>query len=105
MTPEGKIKELVKTYLKSLGTDCWFFMPVSNGLGVHGIPDIIGCYKGRSFAIETKKPGGKPTALQVMQITKIQEAGGFAIVVDGPEALEQFKRWANSVWVNTSFPK
>ena len=37
-TPEGKVKEAIKRLIKAAG---WYwFMPVSNGMGRHGIPDI-----------------------------------------------------------------
>ena len=44
MTPEGKVKKKVKEYLKSIGA--WYYMPVSNGMGRAGCPDILLCYKG-----------------------------------------------------------
>ena len=104
MTPEGIVKEQVKSYLASIG--CipasqanrvtiahrgYYYIPVSNGMGVHGIPDFIGHYLGRFFAIETKKPGGTPTALQVMQLTAIEMSGGKVFVIDGD--LTELKKW------------
>lgn len=35
MTPEGKVKEACKKYLKSIGA--WYFMPVSNGMAFEGL--------------------------------------------------------------------
>jgi hypothetical protein len=89
-TPEGKVKEACKKYLKSIGA--WFFMPVSNGMGQVGIPDIICCYKGIFIAVETKAPGkrNQTTANQNRVIGAIKEADGWAIVVDNVEQLEQF---------------
>ena len=84
MTPEGKVKEAVKKVLKQFGA--WYFMPVSNGYGKHGIPDFIGVLKGRFFAIETKAPGGVPTPRQEIQIAEIQVAEGRAFVVAGDTA-------------------
>ena len=82
-TPEGKVKAAVKAFLKTLA-NCWFYMPVSNGMGTMGIPDIIVCYKGIFLAIETKAPGklANTTPLQKAQINGINQAGGYAIVVD-----------------------
>ena len=87
-TPEGKVKDACKKYLKSIGA--WFFMPVSNGMGQVGIPDIIICYRGLFVAIETKAPGkrNQTTANQDRVIEAIQKADGFAWVVDNPDDLK-----------------
>ena len=54
-TPEGKVKKKVKEYLKSIGA--WYYMPVSNGMGRSGCPDILVCLDGRFMAFETKAVG------------------------------------------------
>jgi hypothetical protein len=89
-TPEGKVKDACKKYLKSIGA--WFFMPVSNGMGQVGIPDIICCYKGIFVAVETKAPGkrGSTTANQDRVRQEIQNADGWAIVVDNVDQLREF---------------
>ena len=108
MTPEGQVKKLVKDYLVSIGlipagqavlatpeNTGWFHMPVSNGMGVHGIPDFIGHYKGRFFAIETKTRGKKPTERQEHQLRALSLTGAKAFVVDSEESLERVKEWVN----------
>lgn len=82
LTPEGKVKDGIKKFLKERGA--WYFMPVSNGMGQMGIPDIICCYKGVFVAIEAKAPGKRNnvTANQVRVMTQIQVAQGYAWVVD-----------------------
>jgi hypothetical protein len=82
-TPEGRVKDVIKAYLRSL-PNCWFFMPAAHGYGVNGIPDIVGCYKGVFFAIEVKAPGkiNQTTPLQRMQINEINQAHGWACVAD-----------------------
>ena len=86
-TPEGAVKAKVKDYLKARGI--WHFMPVSNGMGVHGIPDIIAIIDGRFVGIECKAPGKRnnTSELQKQQIAAINAAGGLAIVVDDAEQL------------------
>lgn len=79
-TPEGKVKAKCVEVLKSLR--CWYFFPAQNGYGRAGIPDIVGCIKGRFFAIECKAGKGTTTALQDREIVAIQDAGGFAMVVN-----------------------
>ena len=87
-TPEGVVKDACKKFLKERGA--WFFMPVSNGMGQVGIPDIIICYKGIFVAIETKAPGkrNQTTANQDRVLDAIQKADGFAWVVDNPNDLK-----------------
>lgn len=87
-TPEGRVKEAVKKWLKA--HKLWYYMPVQNGMGVVGIPDFVCCWKGRFVAIETKAPGkrGNLSANQENQIMSIHLAGGAAIVVDDVTQLE-----------------
>ena len=93
MTPEGKVKADVKKFLKSIG--CWYFMPVSNGMGQVGIPDFICCYQGRFVAIETKAPGkiSNTTANQDRVISEIKLAGGSAVVVDNVEQVKAYFKY------------
>jgi len=79
MTPEKKVKTKVVAILKELGA--YYFYPITGGYGASGVPDIVGCYKGRFFAIECKAGKGKTTALQEKNIAQIIAQGGLAIVV------------------------
>ncbi len=60
----------------------YYHMPVPGGFGGTTL-DYIGCHRGRFFAIETKKPGGKPTDRQKQIISQIEQAGGKTFVIDG----------------------
>lgn len=88
-TPEGRVKKAIKARLNALGV--WHFSPVSNGMGVHGIPDIICCWQGRFLGIEVKAPGKRnnTSVLQDRQIAAIREAGGVAVVIDDVAQLEE----------------
>lgn len=77
-TPEADLKDKVKALLRSI-SQLWFFMPVPFGYGVKGIPDFIGCWRGRFFAIETKAFKNKETPWQTLIRNKILAAGGLAI--------------------------
>lgn len=90
VTPEGKVKEAVKKALKK--HNVWYFLPVSRGLGTHGIPDFICCYEGRFVAIECKAAGGKPTTLQEVQLEKIADAKGMTFVID-PSNIDTVDIW------------
>lgn len=79
MTPEGKIKAAVDKLLKRYGV--WYFKPVSNGMGTHGIPDYIVCVASKFLAIECKGADNlQPTALQRNQLDRIGASGGVAFV-------------------------
>lgn len=79
-TPERRIKKLVSKTLAALGA--YYFYPVTSGYGTSGVPDIVGCYRGRFFGIECKANGNKPTVLQQINLDKIAATGGIALVID-----------------------
>ena len=80
MTPEGKVKKKVAELLKKY--DAYYFFPAMGAFGRAGIPDIVGCYGGRFFAVECKAGKGKTTAIQEAEIKKIQSAKGYAFVIN-----------------------
>nr|DAD79640.1 MAG TPA: hydrolase [Podoviridae sp. ct53O25] len=95
-TPEGKVKKKLLDFLKSLGGDCFFYMPVQNGMGQTGIPDVMAIIKGVPFAFECKAtPKQHPTVLQAYALDRIHRACGFAWVVDN-ESVELAEKmiWA-----------
>ena len=79
-TPESKVKSKVTALLKKY--DAYYFYPPSNGFGRAGIPDIIACYRGQFIAIECKAGKNKPTALQIRELRAIEDAGGYALVIN-----------------------
>ena len=109
MTPEGKIKSMVKTLLASFDIQPaakagkfshaagWYFMPGQAGFGVKGIPDFIGHYHNTFWSLETKAPGKKPTGFQHLQIKAIAASGGKVFAVDGEESLKIFEAWLNKI--------
>lgn len=61
-----------------------------------GLPDIIGCCRGRFIAIECKVPGKLDTVTerQHFVLEAIRDAGGLAFVTDNKEyALARIKKW------------
>jgi hypothetical protein len=78
-TPEGKVKKAVRRVLDELGA--YYVMPVTGGFGRQGAPDFLICHQGKFFGIETKAGKGKLTTLQEINLKKIVEAGGVALVV------------------------
>jgi len=84
MTPEGKVTKQITDYLKSLirnGEAVWWLKLHGGPMQKAGVPDLLVINEGHHFLFEIKKPGGKATQLQQIQINRINDAGGFAFVV------------------------
>lgn len=95
MTPEGRVKIHLRKCLDELD-NVWYFMPVSNGMGAHGVPDFVVCMHGMFFGFETKTATGKPNLRQTWCLEDIRNAGGKAIIVhpDNLESvIEDVKKW------------
>jgi hypothetical protein len=92
MTPEGRIKIKIKKLLDSYAHHVYYFMPVQTGYGNRTV-DFLGCICGVFFAIEAKKPGAVPTAIQNATLERIREAGGMTFVVRDDESLAVLKRY------------
>jgi len=84
-TPEGVIKNRLVLFLRSLKPVPYFFFPQTGGYGRSGIPDVVGCWDGRFFAIEVKAEGKakQTTALQDRELHLIKQSGGISFVYDG----------------------
>lgn len=52
-----------------------------NAYSVAGDPDITGCYYGRHFELEVKRPDGRLTALQEQRLAEWTRAGARVAVV------------------------
>lgn len=70
----------------------FWFKTHGNMFQMVGLPDIIGCYKGRFVGIEVKRPSRKTSGVSKIQkyiIGKILEAGGIAgVATSVPEAIK-----------------
>lgn len=85
---EQDIQTKVMSFLHSIG-----FLPIKyNALGIYaksGIPDILACSnKGRFVAIEMKKPGEKPKAIQQAYLDAINSIGGVAFYATSVEEVK-----------------
>lgn len=98
-TPEGQVKARLLKLLQSFGEDCFYYMPVQNGMGQSGIPDVIAIIHGVPFAFECKAtPKQNPTTLQAMQLEKIHKSGGVAWVVDNANIVIAEKMFLEADW-------
>lgn len=74
MTPEAKVKLKVRKLLDEL--EAYYFLPVSNGMGVMGIFDFVCCVNTVFVGIECKSDAKKkPTSLQTRNAKRAQAAG------------------------------
>lgn len=94
MTPEGKVKKEIKTYLDSIGA--YYFMPVPMGYGKRTV-DFLVCWRGAFIAIEAKRRKGRAKAFQERILLDIQNAGGETRIITDSEELQQFKEWCTCV--------
>ena len=74
---ESAIVARIQKRLKLTGG--WFIKVHGGAFQAAGVPDILGCFKGRFVAFEVKRPGCKPTKLQLYVIGRIQTAGGLGL--------------------------
>lgn len=96
MATEKNFENRIKDFLKQ--QDCWY-VKYWSGKAVNGkkftrdgVPDILCCCNGRFIGIEIKAPKGKPSALQIYNLKKINEAGGFGILLY-PDQFTLFKNF------------
>lgn len=89
MTPEGRVKNTVKTKIL-IPNGIWFFMPVQTGYGRRELDFICALPNGRIFFIETKAPGaGRLTEPQQFLILQHRKAGRHVFIVDGDDGGRQ----------------
>ena len=89
MTSERAIVKAILAYLNSL-PGCLARKRWGGGMGVAGEPDIDACIRGRSLQLEVKRPGQKPTMLQLKRLGEWRAAGaivGVVVSVDETKAL------------------
>ena len=86
---ESRLSRDIMSQLRLQGAFCFKVWGSEHMMA--GLPDIIGCYRGRFFALETKLPE-KRTNTSIVQeriMEKIRRAGGLAqVVCTIPEAVE-----------------
>jgi hypothetical protein len=100
LTPEGKVKKLVRACLQAQGRTVWHHWPVPYGYGESTL-DCIGALRigeGRAlaFAIETKAPGEEPTPRQDVKIKVMREVGIKVFVIDGVAGVNELEEWISA---------
>ena len=74
MTPEGKVKKMIKDRLRAYGEDVYSHWPVLNGMGSPEL-DCNLIVNGYAVSIEAKAPGERMTTRQRLT-AKAKRAGG-----------------------------
>ena len=89
MASEKNFENKVKGFLKD--HNCWFVKYWGGGeFTKAGIPDILVCCGGNFLGVEVKAPNGRASPLQIHNLKKIDEAGGYGILLY-PKDFETFK--------------
>jgi len=99
MTPEARVKRLIRAVINKYGKHVWVHMPVPGGYGRPAL-DYMGYACGQGFAVEAKRLGGKPTERQKGIIEDLEYAGVKVFVVDGFETLRELDLWLARVTAN-----
>ena len=86
---ESRIQSSIIRFLKKQ-EECWVY-PTCDRFTV-GVPDVIGCLKGRFFALEVKQPTGRLSKVQAYQLARIRLSGGIAERVN---SLDEVKKLLN----------
>ena len=90
MGKEKSFETKIKDYIENCGG--WFIKYWGGGKYTKtGIPDLLACINGDFYGIEVKSETGKPSTLQLMNLNKINNAGGYAILLY-PKDFENFKK-------------
>lgn len=94
MASEKLFENKVKKYIEDAGGyQVKFF---ANRMTKVGIPDILACINGYFVGVEVKAQTGRPSELQIYNIQKIRDAGGFAFVLY-PSGFETFRAFVNGL--------
>jgi hypothetical protein len=96
MTPEGKIKRGIKAVLDKYSANIYYYMPVPGGYGRSTL-DYLGFCCGLGFAVEAKRPKGRPTERQQGMIEDIERGGAKVFVVNDVDTLKALDDWLNVV--------
>lgn len=87
MTPEGKVKKIVKQILDGYAPWVYYRMPVTNGMGVPGL-DFYGSCCGLHFEIETKAKGDDLTPRQKITTGEVEASMGKVFVIRSTDPVE-----------------
>lgn len=96
-TPEARTKNKLRLLL-SRYDGLYAFWPVPMGYGATTL-DVLGCYRGRFFSVESKADGKKPTLRQQVVIEQIEYAMGKTFVIIGVHSpvFDELAQWLDQL--------
>lgn len=97
MGAEKNFESRVRKFLNDEG--CYEVKFFANSFTKSGIPDILCCCNGYFIAIEVKAPNGKPSELQKWNINKINDEGGYGVILY-PDQFDKFKELVYCLYCN-----
>ena len=103
MTSERAVVKAILAYLNAI-PGCLARKRWGGGLGVAGDPDIDACLRGRSVQLEVKRPGERPTPLQLKRLEEWRRAGAVVGVVTSVAATKTLLE-ENSLLTRTNAPE
>ncbi len=80
MGPEKRFEERIKTDIFAHGG----YLIKYWGGGAYtksGVPDLLACVRGQFLGVEIKAEHGRPSTLQLVNLKRIDSAGGYAILL------------------------
>jgi len=86
MIRERRIQKDIIDHLRGMGA--WVFNVHGSPYQQVGVPDLLVGYKGRLYALEVKRPGGRLSPAQTRVIEQIQAAGCIAAKVETVQEAE-----------------
>lgn len=93
---EASIQLQFQKLIKAAGGKCYKLH--GGPYSIVGQPDIMGILDGKMFAIEFKRPGGKATPKQEIELKEWERQGVIAFVSDNAKAA--FERVSNATGQN-----
>jgi len=92
---EKTLQAKIIKYMRSEGA--WIVKYPGGAYAEVGVPDLVGCFKGRFFAFEVKVGNNYASEMQKHQIGLIQSSGGYAFIVYSmKKVMEIVKGWKNN---------
>ena len=78
---ESEIQTKILRWAEKL-PEVWIVKYPGGTYGRKGVPDLLLSVKGKFLAIEVKKPGGKPSQIQLLEQAKIRMTGSRSEIVE-----------------------
>lgn len=86
----GKPEAFVENYLRDKCKKAGFLCYKFTSPGTSGVPDRVICYQDGVCFVECKRPGGRPTELQVKRINDIRALGIDACIIDNRDKVNDW---------------